>query len=221
MDFPSGLLPAPWLWGSHLAYALVLLYALYRAPWWHLRGAESLNVLLGACVAAMLVWTLKAGISPGLYFHSLGATTLTLMFGWQFAIIATGVITLAITISGGAGWESYAANALVMGVVPVLVSYGIYAMVDRRLPNHFFIYVFLSAYGGGVLSIVGTGLAAMVLLTLSGVYPLARVTHEFLPYIPLLAFPEGFLNGMLMTGLIVLRPQWVSTFDDERYLRGK
>lgn len=221
MDFPSGLLPGTWLWASHLVFGVVILYALYRAPWWHLRDRESLNVLLGACVATMLVWTLKAGISPGLTIHSLGATTLTLMFGWEFALIAMGVVTLAITIDGGAGWESYTANALVMGTVPVMMSYAVYRIVDRRLPNHFFVYIFLTAYLGGALSIVTTELAAVGLLTLSGVYSLSRLTRELLSYIPLLAFPEGFLNGMIMTGLVVLRPQWVSTFDDHRYLKGK
>ena len=37
-------------------------------------------------------------------------------------------------------------------------------------------------------------------------------------FIIVMLFPEGFLNGMLMTILVVYRPEWVSSFDDREYL---
>jgi uncharacterized membrane protein len=37
----------------------------------------------------------------------------------------------------------------------------------------------------------------------------------------LLSWPEAFTTGLMLTLLVVYKPQWVSTFDDERYLNDK
>jgi uncharacterized membrane protein len=34
-------------------------------------------------------------------------------------------------------------------------------------------------------------------------------------------FPEGMLNGWIMTVLVAFRPDWVSSFDDRLYIHGK
>jgi len=36
----------------------------------------------------------------------------------------------------------------------------------------------------------------------------------------LLLFPEGFINGMVITALTVFYPDLVKTFDDEHYFSG-
>ncbi|MEN9460235.1 MAG: hypothetical protein RIS84_255, partial [Pseudomonadota bacterium] len=40
-------------------------------------------------------------------------------------------------------------------------------------------------------------------------------------FIIVMLFPEAFLNGMVMTILVVFRPEWVSSFSDKHYLKGK
>ncbi len=37
---------------------------------------------------------------------------------------------------------------------------------------------------------------------------------------PLMMLPEAMLSGMLMTGLVVFRPEWVATYSDARYVDG-
>lgn len=32
-------------------------------------------------------------------------------------------------------------------------------------------------------------------------------------------FPEGFINGMGVAALVVFHPEWVETFDTDRYLQ--
>lgn len=39
--------------------------------------------------------------------------------------------------------------------------------------------------------------------------------------LPLVMFPEVFVNGGLMTLLVVYRPEWVSSFLEWHYLEGK
>ena len=54
-----------------------------------------------------------------------------------------------------------------------------------------------------------------------GEHNMDRVWREYVPLFPLMFFPEAVLNGMLMSILVAMRPQWVSSFDDRHYLDGK
>ena len=54
-----------------------------------------------------------------------------------------------------------------------------------------------------------------------GAYTLDELHYSFLPYIPMIAAPEAFLNGFIIAGLVLMKPEWVSTFSDEDYLKGK
>lgn len=219
MNFPDGLLPASWLWLGHLLYWPLLWRALRSAPWFHLREVESLNVLLGAVVALLLVWTMQAGFVQGLNLHLLGATLLTLMFGWQFAFLSMSVVLLGATLTGAGGWWVFPVNGVLLAALPVLLSHGIYRIADRRLPNHFFIYIFLCAFFGAAAAMGAVGLASTLVLQLADVYSFEYIHYNYLRYFPLLMFPEAFITGMIMTLLVVYCPRWVSTFDDARYLK--
>ena len=221
MNLPDGLLPPIWYWISHVLFALALGWAVYAAPWRRFREDEQLHLWLGACVALMVLWTIKTGIKPGLNFHLLGATAFTLMFGPRLALAGLTLVLLGVTLFGYSGWESLSINGLLLGVVPVWLSHLIYRLVDRRLPNHFFIYIFLNGFLGAALVMAATGLTITGVLALSGVYPAAYLTSQYLPYFILMGWSEALLTGMLMTLLVVYRPGWASTFDDARYLRNK
>ena len=219
MNFPDGLLPAAWLWFGHILYWPLLWHALRTAPWYHLREAESMHVLLGAVVAVLLLWTMQAGFVQGMNLHLLGATLLTLMFGWRFALLCMSVVLLGATLNGGGGWLVFPINALLLGALPVLVSHGVFRFADRKLPNHFFIYIFLCAFFGAAIAMGSVGLVSSLVLNLAGVYSFEYIHYNYLRYFPLLMFPEAFITGMIMTLLVVYYPRWVSTFDDARYLK--
>ena len=46
-----------------------------------------MNVWLGMVVLLTLVWSMKAGVRPGLTFHLLGATAFNLCFGPYLAFV--------------------------------------------------------------------------------------------------------------------------------------
>ena len=48
-------------------------------------AAGASHVWFGAIVVLSLLWSMKAGVKPGLTLHFLGATALTLMFGFRLA----------------------------------------------------------------------------------------------------------------------------------------
>lgn len=221
MNLPDHLLPDAWYWSGHALFAVALGWALLTAPWRRLSDNLQQHLWLGTCVGLMLLWSIKTGIRPGLNFHLLGATLLTLMFRAQLAVVAASIVTVAVTLSAGDGWQSFSINALTMGVLPVLLSYGVYRLADKILPSHLFIYIFVNAFLGAALTMAATGLVSTLTLLFSGAYSLDYLKTHYLPYYILLGWSEGISTGMGITLMVVYRPEWLATFDDKRYLDGK
>lgn len=209
---------AVWLVSVYLLFAVVLALAIYHAPWYHLREADSLNAFLGAIIGIATIWTLKAGFADGLDIHLLGAALLTLMFGWAFAILSLLMIWGAHTYLFDGSWLALPVNVLVVGVVPVLISYTIHRLADRYLPNNYFVYIFVGAFFGAAIAIAASVFTSSLLHWLSGTYTWEFVWINYTRYVPMMMLPEAFLTGGLMTLFVVYRPQWVSSFDDSRYL---
>jgi len=221
MNLTDNLLPAQWHWFGHALLVIALIKIALAVPWQRLKNPDMLNLWLGAGVVVMALWSIKAGIKPGLNFHLLGATAFTLMFGPQLAIFGLLLVLIGVTLAGAGGWESFSLNALVMIVLPVWISHTLFKLVDRTLPNHFFIYIFLNAFFAAGLAITATGLASTWLLALSETYTLPYLYSQYLPYYILMAWSEAMSTGMIMTLMVVFRPEWVSTFDDDRYIKHK
>ena len=221
MDIPADLLPGLSLWLAALVYAVLLMAALLTAPWPKLLDKEASNIYFGAVAMVSVLWILRAGIEPGFNYHLLGVTALCLMFDWQFAVLAVSLVVMITTWQGPADWQAFAANVLVMGAVPILLTRSLLYVSQRLLAHNFFIYIFLNAFFAGALSMLACGLAAAALLTLASAYSTGSPGGDYLQVIPLLMFAEAFLNGMVMTLLIAYKPRWVATFHDAWYLDGK
>ena len=186
-----------------------------------LKESEQLNVWLGMIVLLTLIWSLKAGVKPGLSMHLLGATVFTLSFGPHLAFVGLSMVLFGISLNGEAGFFAYAFNALLMAGVGVLLSWAIYRVVLRLLPRHFFVYIFINGFFGSALTVFGVGLAATLMLVIAGAYEWDYLATEYLPYFLLLGFSEAWLSGMLITLFVIYRPNWVATFDDSSYLANK
>lgn len=211
-----------------LIYGLILLKAVRSAQWWRLRNQSDLNVLLFAILGVIFIWIMKAGITSSqfgfeLHLHLLGATLLTMMFGWAFALLALSIIMIAFTIMTAElsnnslfilPW-----NALLTCALPVFISDRLFRFADRRLPNNFFIYIFVCTFFSAALAMACVILATTGVHILSGAFSLEYLSYNYFPYGLLLMFPEAFITGMLMSIFVAYRPQWVSTFDDHRYLQ--
>ena len=221
MNLPDTLLGEAWYWAAWAVWLPLFARSLLRSPWGRLGDSTLLNVWLGMIVLLTLVWSMKAGVRPGLAMHLLGATVFTLTFGPHLAFVGLSLVLLGITLNGEGGLLAYALNALLMAGVGVLLSEGIYRLVVRIFPQHFFVYIFINGFFGSALTVFGVGLAATVLLALAGVYSWDYLVGEYLPYFMLLGFSEAWLSGMLMTVFVIYRPGWVITFDDSSYLANK
>jgi uncharacterized membrane protein len=210
----------------HLAALVVSLAALgwcvRTGPWAGMReGGMRLHVLLAFGVVLALMWSMKAGIHPGLNLHLLGAMAATLTLGPQLAMVALGIAVCAVSLNGGIAWQAIPINFALMAVWPVLVALGIQRLVERRLPKHFFVYVFVVAFLGSALTVGLQGLLASLAKVAAGAYSLEFIAANYLPFLMLLGFSEAWMSGMAMTLMVVYRPEWVTSFDDRSYLLDK
>ena len=221
MNLPDTLLGEEWYWAAWAVWLLFFARSLLKAPWGRLKDSELLNVWLGMIVLLTLVWSMKAGVKPGLALHLLGATVFTLSFGPHLAFIGLSLVTLGITLNGAAGGFAYALNALLLAGVGVVLSQRLYRLFSLWLPKHFFVYIFVNGFFGAALTTMGVGVVSTCFLAMAGAYEWEYLSGEYLPYFLLLAFSEAWLSGMVMTLFVVYRPNWVLTFDDSRYLTGK
>ena len=218
MNLTAELLPASWYWAAHLLVVGTLIELACNAPWRRLSEPAQLNVWLGSIVILAVLWSIRTGVRPGLGFHLLGATACTLLFGPRLAIAAMALVVATQVAAGVIPLQTLSVNALVMGVFPVGVSQAVLRLVERRLPQHLFIYIFGAAFFGAALSIASTGVLASLLLAVSGAYGFDYLLQEYLPWFVLLAWAEAFTTGAVITLVVVYRPAWIVTFDDRRYL---
>lgn len=197
-----------------------LYVAVRHAPWRQLWVPEQLNVFLGASVSLFVLWHIRTHLGLGIEFHLLGITAVTLVLGWSLAIIAAILAQFGLALHAPMDWSIYPVAIVANGIVPVAVTELVHRLARRKLPCHFFVYIFVGAFLGGALAMVASRLA-LVAYSLAGGGADGSVALISLAYLPLMALPEALLNGMLMTLLVAYRPQWVSTFSDACYLQGK
>ncbi|MCA1790913.1 MAG: energy-coupling factor ABC transporter permease [Thioalkalivibrio sp.] len=193
--------------------------AAFRAPWRALISVpERQHLLFGGLFAVLMLWWLSIEVAEGAWFHLLGITTLTLMVGWRFALLGGAVVT--------------AAHVLLLGLsltaVPIAWFFSVaLSATGSRLLVHLLRrhglrnpYVFLlgAGFGGGIASVLLIALATVPFLWLIDQEAWLARAVENAPLLVLIAFPEGFINGMLITAFTVMSPHLVKTFDDDYYL---
>ncbi|MDO6565361.1 energy-coupling factor ABC transporter permease [Amphritea sp. 1_MG-2023] len=219
MNLTSDLITGFWFWVAQISYFVLLATAIWSAPWSTLFNNRQLqHLFLGTTAGLVVLWQMRAGITPGLGIHFLGVTVLTLMFGWNLAILSASMALLGTTLIGQESWHGFAINGLCTIVIPVLISYLILRLVEAKLPANFFIYLFLCAFLGAAAATLAGGLSMSFLLWIDNVYSGEKIYREYIQILPLIAFPEGLLNGIIMTGMMVFYPDWIRTFDAKKYI---
>ncbi|MCB1735837.1 MAG: energy-coupling factor ABC transporter permease [Gammaproteobacteria bacterium] len=224
MFIPPELLSPGLLWAGNVLFALMLLWTLWFTPWEALRRPERHNVLFGFCVVLLMLWTIRAGTGLDPRVHVLGATTFTLTFGRRLAALGLTLALLGMAVSGAVDWPTFGVNALLNAFLPVWFADRFWRFSERHLPHHFFVYIFVAAFLGAALSFALTAATTYGVLASADVWGSGAgvlFSDQFVPMVLLLMLGEAWLNGMAMTIFVVMRPAWVATFDDQRYLAGK
>jgi uncharacterized membrane protein len=208
-----------WLWLMNAVLVIVFGLAIWQADWAQLAVERPLqHSLFAAIILLMLVWLIRAGLSPGLTIHILGITAVTLMLGWSFAILAGLVALLFMVILGREPLTMLGVNGIVTVVIPALTSYGVMLWERRRGFRNFFAYLFICGFFGAAIAVASAGITMVLLLWMAGVYGWETLVHEYVRYLPLIMLPEAFINGTVISGLMVFHPQRLLTLDESRYL---
>lgn len=221
MEIDGNLFSGTLLWWLAGLFGVAVVVAVLLAPWRRLTDSRQLHVFLGAIVALIALWHMRGQIQPGLSFHLLGVTVITLMFGWSMAIIAASLALVAVCLNAGYGWYGYLVSFVTIVLVPVTLSQLSSILIRTWLPKHFFVYVlgngFMTAWLVGYVS----GYLAVYLLVMSGAYTFAELNVTIMPFFPLMFFPEALVNGWIITMMVIFNPTWVHSFSDEQYIHGK
>ena len=219
MLIEAGLLSSGVNIAASAAGGVALACAIYRAPWsaW-LADSERQWVWFGSMALLLIVWAMKAGITPGLSVRFLLMTALTLMHGWHLAVVAGALVLAVLSYLGMAEWSLYGANLLCMAVVPALFTAWFHVQVHSRLPHNYFIYFFVTTFLGAGFAFNLAGLVRVALLAASGTLDAAHAGPEYFAILPFMSFGEAVVNGTIIGMAVVYRPKWVMSFDDRLYL---
>lgn len=207
---------------SLIVYLGVFAYVCKQINWAYLIEQKHVqHLIFGSTAALFFLWTFRAGIYEGLNVHFLWLSALTLTLGFRYAVLVTGIVLLALTFVGKETWTMFGANGLFGTLIPIMLTYAVYSFAFHRVPRHLFVYVFLCGFFPGALIIaVKMGLLGGF-YALNGIHSWQIVVDNYEVLIPLLLFPEAMLNGMTMTLLIIYKPHWVYTWNDESFLDPK
>lgn len=205
---------------SLLLYGGTLLWALARISWVELvADSRRQHLFYGSIFALFVLWLLRKEFDNGLTFHFLGLTVVTLMLDWPLALVAGTLAQLAMVALGLDDAVALGANGLLRILIPVLVTVAASRFLERFKPSNLFLYIFISGFFAASFAAVGTMLTGMGLLAWSGQLTPPGSLVELVGYMIMVMFPEGFINGMGVAALVVFHPEWVETFDTDRYLQ--
>lgn len=211
-------------WTGLLLYAVLLLAVAKNINWPEFIASKQKHHMLFGCAAAVFfLWIFRASVpggpSPSVHFMWLVALALTL--GFRYSIIAATLALVGATAIGKESWAMFGVNGLLGIAAPIAFAYTLFMLAFHKLPRNLFIYVFLCAFIPGALAIALKIALMSGYYVLDDVYTWTVVKDNYLILIPLLLFPEGMLNGMTMTILIIYFPGLAYTFHDKFYIDGK
>jgi uncharacterized membrane protein len=219
MNLAQDLLPNSWLISGYLLYGVVLSLALWRIDYQNLlRVPQRQHLFFGASIAIMCLWLIRAGITPGLGVHLLGITSLTLLLGWQLAVVGAVAALAGSAIMGNEEWLSLGLSGVLLVLIPVLVTHAVWRFTLRFLPPNLFIYILGCGFFGAGIATMAARLSVGGVLFAGGVLDWNTTGTEYLPISLLTLFPESFINGIVIAAIAAYRPEWLATLDAERFL---
>lgn len=203
-----------------LIYGGALIWSMLRISWVELiADSRRQHLLFGSVFALTVLWLLRKEFDNGLTFHFIGMTAVTLLLDWPLALLAAALAQGALVLLGLDDLSAMGANGILRMLVPVVITVAMSRLLERFNPTNLFLFIFISGFFAGALAAVSTMLVGMGLLAWSGALAAPSSLVEFIGYMILVMFPEGFINGMSVAALVVFHPEWVETFDIDRYLQ--
>ncbi|CAN1604590.1 energy-coupling factor ABC transporter permease [Pseudomonas mediterranea] len=202
-----------------MIYVPVLAWAAWRAPWVELfTDNRRQHLLFGTVLALFMLWLVRRDFDTGVSYHFIGMTAVTLLLDWPLAILGGLIAQLALVLLGRQDMVALGVNGVLLILLPVLVTECCAVLVERAQPRNLFVYIFCSGFLAAALSALLCLLLGLGLLWYDGVFAMPYWLSDFVGYLWLIIFPEAFINGMVISALVVFSPEWLETFNRTRYL---
>ncbi|WP_434571756.1 energy-coupling factor ABC transporter permease [Pseudomonas sp. Z3-8] len=202
-----------------LIYVPVLAWAVAKAPWVELfTDIRRQHLLFGTVFALFMLWMVRRDFDTGVSYHFIGLTAVTLLLDWPLAILGGLVAQLALVLLGRQDMMAVGVNGALLVLLPILVTECCAILVERAQPRNLFVYIFCSGFLAAALSALACLLLGLGLLWYDGIFAMPYWLEDFIGYLWLMIFPEAFINGMVVSALVVFSPEWLETFNRTRYL---
>lgn len=208
------------LWLGAGVYAGALLWAAWRAPWLEvLSDSRRQHLLFGTVLGVFLLWLVRRDFDSGVSFHFIGMTVVTLLLDWPLALMGGLLAQIGLIAIGRQDLLALGVNGVLLVLLPVLITEGCSLLVERAQPRNLFVYIFCCGFFPAALAALCCLMAGLGLLALDGRFAMPPWLDDFIGYVWLVTFPEAFINGTLVTALVVFCPDWLETFNRTRYLQ--
>ncbi|MNE57698.1 hypothetical protein D3C80_1526810 [compost metagenome] len=135
------------------------------------------------------------------------------------AIVGGLLAQVGLILLGRQDLAAMGVNGLLFIGLPVLVTEVCAILVERAQPKNLFVYIFCSGFFAAALAALLCLLLGLGLLWLDGRFVMPEWIEDFIGYLWLIIFPEAFINGMIVSALVVFCPEWLETFNRTRYLQ--
>ncbi|MFH4498377.1 energy-coupling factor ABC transporter permease [Vibrio diabolicus] len=165
-----------------------------------------------------ILWATQAGVKEGLQIHFLALTTLTMMYGWRMAFLISIPAMLVNHQLHDVSLLQLPTSLVLSALLPIFISYLVFLLSYHYLPRNIFVFIFVAGFFNGAI----TGSLHLLINSFYhlsvGHYDWETIQHNYFIFVPLLAFPEGLLNGMSLAVLTVFKPEWLRVFSDRDYI---
>ncbi len=177
------------------------------------------HLVFGTMLGLFLLWLVRRDFESGLSFHFIGMTAVTLLLDWPLAIVVGLVAQLGLCLLGRQDWLAIGVNGVLLVAIPALIAELAALFVEKRQPRNLFVYIFCCGFFPAALTAVVVLLLGLGVVWIDGLFPMPPWLEDFAGYLWLIMFPEAFINGTVITGLVVYYPEWLETFNRTRYLQ--
>nr|WP_136249541.1 energy-coupling factor ABC transporter permease [Ningiella ruwaisensis] len=207
---------------SLIAFIVIVVYVCLKTDFKQvLEDKPFQHKLFGAITCVFVLWLFRVSIYDGLVMHFLWLTSLTLVLGFRWAVIAATIVLIASTAIGQDPIAMFGVNGLLGVLLPIFLTYAVFMLTFHRVPRNVFVYIFLCAFFPGALTMIVKMLSLSAYYWVDGFFTWDVIEYNYAQMTILMLFPEAFFNGMTMTCLIVYKPDLVYTFEDKFYIDGK
>ncbi|RSC27439.1 hypothetical protein EGT09_13840 [Pseudomonas putida] len=203
-----------------LAYVPLLIWAASRTRWVELfSDPRRQHLLFGTVFGLFALWLVRRDFDTGVSYHFIGMTAVTLLLDWPLAILGGFLAQLGLLALDRQDLAALGVNGLLIIGLPVLVTEVCAILVERAQPRNLFVYIFCSGFFAAALATLLCLMAALGVLWLDGLFAMPEWLSDFVGYLWLMIFPEAFINGTVISALVVFCPEWLETFNRTRYLQ--